>query len=704
MNKRAIDQIHLCLNELQMMKQLIDLKVADDFCSRLLGIYVMMRVDDITKIWSHQIPKTDMNYPKAEAVKNQYNQGLRRLRDKLGAHFQTPDGKVDLFASVEIFRYIDYANTVCLIEDIIKVQSQIEVREIVVDGFCYEDLRLAQETLEALNSDGQAYLTCGALDTFGINKGGLISTTEPQMKGQYLKSIELMEDVAHKLLNNTFKEKEVERMFKRLYVCMVYNYHDNLITRTDIKEKAVQHEDGFNNLFLRLISETDNRDMLENAFDKFEAIYHVEPVIKKYRDVRDHACAHLDEFSDVVDINNELDSLDAHELKSVYVNMLRMFNFICNNVFCLTALSLPPRVPLYGTQMETVGEIESFYGDKPDSEFPPQMGCVEIMRSIRKHDPDYGEACDTLQKKLMSSDDGVYQEMIGYMAQRLKEPSVSDEEQTTLLMALKHANRGNPERLQRTLVSMINDPEIFKLHSGHLLWILSAISREDKVVNIPKTLNYVIAQNKPIPTAFALLTLLHLTVEKNHSVFVDKNKAHEVSEDIMKYYDAVSHPKEKCLLMLVLNQHWLWDAEYAFYRSYETEYSKYFEMETRKALDQYFRYIKMTDQEELELCDLYLKSNLLLLLLYRLVLMEKIRNQKHNLFAEAWRYNCFVRTKSNVYEAFGVGLMEEFLGNKVLAMNIFESLVEENPIHDDAIRTLKEFYERNPEVKGDYYS
>lgn len=701
MDQRSLELINLCLNELQMIRQLVDLKVADDFCSRMLGIYITMRVDDITKIWSHQIPKTDMNYSKAEAVKKQYNQGFRRLRDKLGAHFQKPDGKVDLFASVEIFRYIDYANTVCLIDDIIKVQSQIEGREIVVDGFCYEDLRLAQETLEALNSDGQAYLTCGALDTFGINKGGLMSTTEPQMKGQYLKSIELMEDVAHQLLKHTYKGKDAERMFKRLYVCMVYNYHDNLITRTDIKEKAVQYEEGFDKLFLRLISKNDNRDMLEKAFDKFEATYHVEPVIKKYRDVRDHACAHLDEFSDLADINNELDSLDILELKSVYVNMLRMFNFICYNVFCLTALRLPPRVPIYGAQMETVGDIESFYGDKPDPEIPEQMRCVEIMRSIRKHDSDYGEACDTLQKKLMSSDEGVYLEMIGYIAQRLKEPSVSDEEQTTLLMALKQANRGYPERLQRTLVSMINDPAIFKLHSGHLLWLLSAICREDKIIDIPQTLDSVIAQKKPIPTALALLALLHLTVEKNHSVFVDKNKAHDVSEDIKKYYDAVCHPTEKCLLMLVLNQHWLWDTEYAYYRSYEKEYSNYFEAETRKALEQYLGYIKMTDQQEHELCELYLKRNCLVLLLHRLALMEIIRNQKKNLFAEAWRYNCFIRTRSNVYEALGVGLMDELIGNKELAKVIFESLVEDYPIHDDAIRTLKEFYERNPELKGD---
>lgn len=47
MEQKVLDQIHLCINELQMVKQLIDTKAADDFCSRMLGIYAMMRVDDI---------------------------------------------------------------------------------------------------------------------------------------------------------------------------------------------------------------------------------------------------------------------------------------------------------------------------------------------------------------------------------------------------------------------------------------------------------------------------------------------------------------------------------------------------------------------------------------------------------------------------------------------------------------------------------
>lgn len=119
MDQKSLDQIHLCINEMKMVKQLIDSKAADTFCNRLLGIYVMMRVDDVTKIWSHNIRHDAIERILTEGVKTKYNDGLRTVRDKLGAHYQTPEGKIDLFGTVNIFNTIDYANTACMI-DIIK--------------------------------------------------------------------------------------------------------------------------------------------------------------------------------------------------------------------------------------------------------------------------------------------------------------------------------------------------------------------------------------------------------------------------------------------------------------------------------------------------------------------------------------------------------------------------------------------------------
>ena len=700
MDKKAIDQIHLCINEMQMVRQLINTKTADTFCNRLLGIYVMMRVDDVTKIWSHNIPRNTMARHLAEGVKAQYNDGLRTVRDKLGAHYQTPNGNTGLYGLNSIFSTIDYANTACLIDIIKDVQSQIEGCEVDVDGLCDQDLRTAVNTLQQLYAEDTAFMTNGTLDLFGVNKGGVMMTTAPQVKGQHLRSIEVMVNVAYALFNNEYVHQEAGRIFKRMLVSMVYNYHDNLITRTDIHTDAPQYEEGFDQLFLSLISKNDDRLMLEGAFARFDARYQVEKYIKKHRDVRDHACAHLDEGSTVEQINSELDALDAGKLKEVYDHMLDFFNYICNNVLCLKPLALAARIPIYGSQMVTPEDVKTFYGEKPVVVGIRVWSCVEIMRAIRKKNEDFEEASDALHKKLMSQDEGEYQEIITLIAQRLREPSVGDEEMTVIINALVNARRGYPERVQRTLLGMIMDDEIFKLHGGHLLWMLPAICREDKEIDVPQILDSIIKQKKIIPTALSILALLHLTVVKNHTCIVCNNKAHEVTEEIKNYCEAVVHPTEKCALMLMLCQRWLHDTEYSSYRNYEQQYTDFFLDEVKKAAEGYFRYIKLEDSEEKDYCDNCLKSQHYIMLLQHLVAIENERKQKVNVFADMWRYNCFFRTASDVYEALGVGLLDESVGNVEQGRMVLETVVKNNPIHDEAIRVLEEFYKRHPGLKG----
>ena len=701
MDQKTINKIHLCLNEMQMVKQLIDSKAPDDFCSRLLGIYVMLRVDDITKIWSHNLPKASMERIMADGVKTMYNDGLRVVRDKLGAHYQTPEGKVDLFASLNIFKSIDYANTTCIIDAIIEVEGKIEGKTIGLVGFVGSyDFGLAKEELDKLHSDDKAYLTNGALDVLGLNKGGLILTTEPQVKGQNLRSIELMVGVAYSLLNKKYVTKEVERLFKRLYVCMVYNYHDNLITRKDISTDADQYEEGFDILYKSLLTDNDDKSTLLNAFDDFEKIYQVEPFINKNRKVRDHACAHFDEKSTVDVINKELDALDIGELKKVFDNMLCLFNYLCNHVFCLKMLSLPVRSPIYGAQMETVEDLEDFYGQKPSSEFPKEMTNTEIMRSIRQKNEKYGEACDTLVKRLMNHNDSTYQVMVAEIAQRLREPAVSNDELSVIFNSLRQAKQGDPLRLQRTIIDWMNDNVIFNSYNGYLLWLLSSICGDDPDMDVHRLLDSIIVQKQAIPTALSILALLHLTVEKNHSCIVANNKAHVVSDAIKNYCDSVTKPTEKCALMLMLLQQWMWNSDYEFYRRYEINYTTYLQQETEKALEDYFKYIKLNDTEEREYCEKCLKNNYLLLLLYRLAYREKVRKQKPNQFLSFWQHNCFVRTRCNMYEAFAVGLLTELEGNKEAARDILEEIRYDNPIHQCAIDTLADFYKRNPDLKN----
>lgn len=699
MDSKTVDQIHLCLNELQMIKQLLDLKVADDFCSRLLGIYVMMRVDDITKIWSHQIPKANMDRHLVDGVKNQYNQGLRTVRDKLGAHYQTPNGKDDLFGSLQIFKSIDYANTTCMIDAIMEVEGKIEGKIMAVDGFrVVNDLDAAKEALAMLYSDDKAYLTNGALDVFGMNKGSIIACSGPQVKGQYLRSIELMVEAAQRLLERKYIAMDVERMFKRLFVSMVYNYHDNLITRNDIKDSAVQYEEGFDVQFKNLINVNDDKAILETAFNKFETIYQVEPVIRKYRDTRNKACAHLDEASIVEDINKLLDAVNVAELSKAYRDMLNMFNFICRNVFLLRIIAMPTRVPIHGSRFVTLENNENFYGEEIEAELPNEMTCTEIMRSIRKKDERYDEARDALGKKLMSRDEYVYNEVIEAITQRLQEGTVAEDEMLTIIQLLGNGAKGYPRRLQRTLIEMLSNENIFRNHGGHLIWLLPSICKDDDEIDMPQILDNIIANGSLIPTAFAILSLLHLLVDKDHSCIVVNNKAHDIPDGFKKYCDGVKHPTERLAMMLMLSQHWFYGQEFNAYRSYENKYSDYFKAESTNALEDYLIYIKCKDKDEIKICENYLETFHYILLLNRLVIIEKERNQNSNIFLDMWRYNCYVMLRTDVYEALAVGIMFE-LDNKIkVAKEILETIAAEYPINDCALKMLEEFYERHPNV------
>ena len=52
---------------------------------------------------------------------------------------------------------------------------------------------------------------------------------------------------------------------------------------------------------------------------------------------------------------------------------------------------------------------------------------------------------------------------------------------------------------------------------------------------------------------------------------------------------------------------------------------------------------------------------------------------------DMWKNNCFIRKKIDLYEALSVGCLTEQEGNIEYAKEIFDILVEENPISKEAI-------------------
>lgn len=224
MDNTTIDKIHLCLNEISICKQLFDSQKVDDVCGRLLSIYIMIRADDITKMWSHSLPKGEIERILSDEIKNKYNCKFRHIRDKLGAHYQTvaKDKTIDIFENSRIFRSFDYGSISEFIDELFLAENLIEEIETEYIGFEFsDDFNMALEAIDTLYADDKASITNSALELFGFNKGGVITFSNAQRKAQFLKGIELMANYAYTLVNKPYCSIVIKRLFKRLLICII---------------------------------------------------------------------------------------------------------------------------------------------------------------------------------------------------------------------------------------------------------------------------------------------------------------------------------------------------------------------------------------------------------------------------------------------------------------------------------------------------
>jgi len=701
-NEIVLDKLHLCFSEIAKCKQLLDSKRADDFCGRLLSIYIMLRADDITKIWSHSLPQGKIERLLSDEVKTTYNNDFRLVRDKIGAHYQTTaeNRDIDIFENSNLFRSFDYKSVSKFIDELFAAKCLIECDEIKFGFDSTYDLKIALEAIDSLYADDKASITNSALELFGFNKAGLITFKNEQRKAQFLKGIELMVNYAYCLATKPYYSIEDKRLFKRLLVCVIYNYYDNLYTRNELKPTAVQYEEGFDIMYKRLYTPRDNKIMLDSAFDEFEKIYHTDKFFKRNRNVRDHSCGHLDENSNVDEINAALDSMELDEIYGQYNNMLNLFNFICNNMLALTFFRIPPISVLYNAQMVSMEGVTSFYGEKlEDNPILNMMTSEEIMRSLRKRDVNYDEARAEMSNRLFSQNLEQYDLMIAAIGQRLCEMNDSEPDLFAIITGLHGAKRGFPNRLQRSITDLIKNKGIKNIIKVPLIWVLSSICCKDKSIDILKYLQKLVKCNFYPIQCFAFIGYLHYLMSDRSHYVNSNNKPHAVDENFANLLHSINNPTRSLGIWLALNQHWMLDDDYMPERKRETNYNTFLKDGLHDSIQAYYKYASIEDSGEFNLWETYKKTDHYLLLLFRFALFERNRKQNPNVFIELWNSNCFIKFRAEVYESLGVGLMTELNGDIDMARDILKTIVKDNPISQDAINTLAEFEERNKRVK-----
>lgn len=699
MDNTTIDKIHLCLNEISICKQLLDSQKVDDLCGRLLSIYIMIRADDITKMWSHSLPKGEIDRILSDEIKKKYNCRFRHIRDKYGAHYQTvaEDKTIDIFENSRTFRSFDYGSISEFIDELFIAESLIEGKDIEHIGFEFlDDFNMALEAIEALYADDKASITNSALELFGFNKGGVITFSNEQRKAQFLKGIEVMADYAYTLANKPYKSIVVNRLFKRLLICVIYNYHDNLYTRKEIKPDKEQYEEGFDLMYKNLYTPNDDKKLLDSVFEDFEEIYQTYEYFKKNRKIRDHACGHFDKKSNIAEINMALDSLSINKMYEQYENMLNLFNFICQNIFLLFPLRIPPRSIMYNSKMASIEGVTDFYGKKLDDIVNLKtMTPEEIMTSLKHKDKHYNEAYAQMGYKLFDNNSEQYNQMIAAITLRLREMDGIEADLQDIIEGLHKARRGFPSRLQQTILSLLDDQEINQSIKYHLFCIFASICTADSKNEIKSYLQILTENDCYSIKCQAFIGYLHyLTSDKQHNINNDR-QPNTVDEDFANRLYDINNPAGALGIWIALNQHWVFDNDYSFIRKYETRYDTFLKNGLHKSIQRYYTSSNINDEEELKLWERYGKTSHYLLLLYRVALSEKIKNKETNLFLELWNNNCFIRYRADIYESFGVGLLTELSGEIGMAEEIFKEILKENPINKDAIETLAEFKKRN---------
>lgn len=704
-------KVALCFQEMEMCWSLIESRRGDDFMARLLSIYITMRVDDITKLWCHSLSKDTIERVLADDAKEIYNDRFRRVRDKLGAHYQSADeeGKNDIFQSALLFRSFDYDDMRTLMEEMRSARVLIEGKELTkdyVDNLLkIQDLSAILKLMEELNADGMASLTNSALELMGPNRGGVIMCTPAQRKGQYLRGIELMVEYVRECTKIEFVDLLPARMFKRLLVCLIYNYLDNLCTREKLPDKAVQKEMGFDKMYMDLVSPGDDVSKLEDAFERHENIHHCFEYFSCHRVVRDKACGHFDEKSSMEEIDGMLDSWNVEELLCNYDRLLDLFNYICRNMVCLLPLTLPARSVLPNARFENPLTDKDFYKSEVVNELPVMMTPGEIMRSLRKIDKDYHRAKEQMKERLMSSRDEIFLPMMKAINDRLMEMTESKKikgDFVEIMDGLESARRGDPERLQRAVLLMIYNSEIGDFIKLYLIRCLSVIARRDTdaVWDIWQDVrNWMGSENYALQ-AHACVVGLHYRLSESRMMNNAKAQQLEVNGDLETIINSVSDPVKMLGIRLLLCHRWYMDEEYGLVRKRESVYDDWLKAGLEDGLKCYADYIGMKESEdEWRAWENYRQTGHYLLLLYRLALVERGRGVKVNRFMELWVWNCFIRVRRDMYEAIGVGLLDELAGRVEVAEEIFRDIARDNPLNDDAQRILVDFLDRRGDRK-----
>lgn len=695
---QELEKMRLCLNEMLFLQEILNRKVADDLSARMLGIYVLIRMDDFTK-FAKSIIATGSNSAKTsfEELFNLYNKKGRPIRDKLGAHMQTPNSPKDysavktfdgFFSRINLYQSVDYKLIDDFVDFAVLVYQEFgggQLIKVSADFDLAQDLSLITETLTNSSLSDKVQL---ASDWFGIsapNTVFMISGTDAQRKGQLLKSLELMEGKAYELNCLPLMSSLAQFLFKRLWICIVMNYYDNMFSRTDLKVGDVREENGFDEMAPLLSDKHYSTDDIKRFFSSFkDANKCFDADMCRLRSVRDTSCGHLDENKTIVDIESALASVNNEMVRANMNRMTDLFHYVCREVFVLKMLDIPARSPVFDSVGTEPSLSSPFYKKEEESVEIKPMNVDLAWRVFRKKAEGWEDAKHFLARILFNPRDKLFHELATVLIDWLSRNHIEADDANACADLIISSKRGYPRDLQDIVIDATC--EAGKLTPLTLL-ILSEIAVDSERIKV--IVQSCLKSEHVVIRTYGALIQLKID-EANHTP-ITWQKDCQPSNLLSDYYKPTSSTTEDLALALVLAQQWNFSLNYSASRRHRKTMSALVETQLSKRLSDYLQYTKASKELSQD-CNRMASLKRYFSLLYRLILWEKERNQKPNHFVGILVYNQFaVAGIDDLPELACRALCYDAVGSSDTCAKLLEELTHRYPT-DETITTVYNDY------------
>lgn len=673
-------KIHFCVTQIIRIKKLIEV-IESNFFARAISRKTIVRIDDfidITRRYNNstvtdRILKRTLK-TKLNELNTEFENRLRLQRHKFSAHVQDLEFglRIDSWANISFENIVFFHDKIIEIYELLENQSDY----ILINT---SDLVLSQQEINKIHTivknkdiESSPMISTDILAITRFNNSAMIPGHPIQDKVLTLNSIVIILDFEIELYK-CFENIDYKYLLQTLIINDIISFIDNIITPEYIDDT------GLDELL-------ENKDIL----DKFLTTFNLN-TLADIRMIRNKLGAHVDRTDAFEDLIGLLENNTFENTLSIYKNFLNIFYKICNDVFYLKHLTLPP------TKMQGVLEVSQ----KPEKTF---FENVQVNTEFVKKDiNDIDLYKEYLKKLFIDTNNDEYEDIRHYFYDALAHSEVAktvifDNKNLELKKAheffISQLNSGKATDKKRVILKLLSDCS--NGYPEQLVYILTSTYNINKLTNLTK--EYIVhlgdISHKHSDSAmlmltsffnskdinieyFTLLSLLKIDI-KNRGIDCYNKKLKIVENEyskIIKERIGSYNPLFKVFMSMLLSSEMIFSPMLGNYQKFFKElYFDYFE-------DIIFENIKLlgldfTDEEMKIIKDAKSGNHLSNIFL---LIAEKLEDDKAQLFYLAIANNLLKLNFTHLPFIEHLAFAKYKTGSIDEAVEIYNKLVDQNP-------------------------